>query len=166
MAESFRNFCAGMSVRSSSDLIVIPSGIGGSNEVTRSYPSGWNGSEVRDVNTCAQIHSIYVSMKSNNKIQGIERYNPANFVAFNLFITSTKDPDYKFYIVYDGRVCPGAPFFIEKNITLEPHQRLVLNCPSDSVDYDSTNNTTRTLNNVEGTYIEITASTVLLPTSN
>ena len=166
MIESFKNYCAGTAISSSNPVIVIPSGLSGSNAISRTYPSGISWTDDREINSFAQIHSIYISLKSDTKIQGIDRYNPANFAAFNLYIKNSRDDNYKFHIVHDGRIVPGSPFFIEKNITLEPSQYLVLECPQDSWDYDMDTKQSVKLNQSNNKFLEISASVVLIPNSN
>ena len=115
----------------------------------------------------AQIHSLYISQnrKTNRTTENgsDSRYNPANFSAFDLYI---KKGDEKIYIVYDGRVVPGSPFFIEKNITLETDQSLCISCPQNSWDYDISTKTPIRLNQDENIYIDVVASTVLFPAAS
>ena len=155
MAESFRNFTAVASTGSTSEVIIVPSGNSSS-------------SSSRDAGSVAQIHSIYISQVGTNKYKGLQRYNPKNFNSFNLYIKNTNSStNNKIYIVFDGRIVPGSPFFIEKNITLEPTQALCIECPNDSYDYDmeSTTSTPERLND-NGETLHITASAVLFPDAN
>ena len=151
MAESFRNFIKTANTGSSSEVIVIPSGTSSS-------------SDSRDAGSVAQVHSIYISQYTSSKYKGIERYNPKNFNAFNLYIKDTVNNN-KVYIVFDGRIVPGSPFFIEKNITLEVTQALCIECPQDSYDYNMENNASVKLNS-NGATLHITASAVLFPDAN
>ena len=159
MIESFNNFCAEIQVTSSNELIIVPYAISGNNSVTR--PSGIT--DAREVDTSAQIHSIYIVLKNTTKIKGIDRYNPSNFAAFNLYIVDNRSPNNPIMLVYDGRVAPGSSFFIEKNITLEPHQKLVLSCPNDSYDYDMDSKSPKILNQDSSNYLHVSASVVSIP---
>lgn len=150
MAESFKSFNTSINVNQEEPQIII--GIGNES----------NMSNTRPINNVAQIHSIYISQVSPTKIPGIDRYNPANFSAFNLYIQTGSSGE-KIYIVYDGRVVPGAPFFIEKNITLEVGQKLVIECPQDSTEYDQKTKNTVTLNSGKNYQLHISASAVLFP---
>ena len=114
----------------------------------------------------AQVHSIYISQVSNDKFEGLERYNPKNFSAFNLYIDEGEQSNNKIYIVYDGRIVPGSPFFIEKNITLESNQRLVIECPTDSRDINTDTNQIVSLNTDTNVKLHISASAVLFPTAS
>lgn len=150
MAESFKNYNTSISNTNTSGVIVIPPAI--------SVPDT---SEIRESGSVAQIHSIYISQIPENKVNSLNRYNPAYFTSFNLYI---KDNNAKVtYIVYDGRIVPGAPFFIEKNITLEPTQYLMISCPNDSYDIDTSTNESVLLN--KPAKLHISASAVLFPTS-
>lgn len=155
MAESFKNYNTSILNTNSAGVVVVPPAIAVSDT-----------SDVRESGTVAQIHSIYISQipenEDGNKIHSLNRYNPAYFTSFNLYI---KDNNSKIsYIVYDGRIVPGAPFFIEKNITLEPTQYLVISCPSDSYDIDTSTNESTLLN--KPATLHISASAVLFPTSD
>jgi len=164
MAESFKSFNTSIAVTNHNAMVLIPSGLSGSN--TESYSIPVAKTNTRDAGSIAQIHSIYITQRATSKIQALDRYNPSNFSAFNLYIDDLSKSGYKIYVVYDGRIIPGSPFFIEKNITLEPSQRLVIECPSDSYDYNSDNNTTSQLNTQNNIYLDISASVVLFPSSN
>lgn len=152
MAESFKNFIGNIKVKSGTNPTII---------IPVSGTSTSSGS--REQNTVAQVHSIYITQVPGTKIQGLNRYEPANFFAFNLGIKRGSTVS---YIVYDGRVAPGSPFFIEKNITLETDQSLIIECPSDSYDYKKGSNDNRVLLNQDGNgYLHFTASAVLFPDS-
>ena len=157
MAESFKNYITKVNTNSDTAVVIVPSG----------YSNG-NTTNIRDAGSVAQIHSLYISQYISNKYEGIKRYNPKNFNAFNLFIRDTTSQNSeKIYIVYDGRIVPGSPFFIEKNITLEPTQELCIECPQDSKDYDMSNTSNQPIElNNNGAYLHITASAVLFPDAN
>ena len=160
MAESFKSYNTSILSNTGSSpktIIVVPSGKNTSNTIT------WENNKTvsRDIDSYAQLHSIYISQRAISKIAGLNRYNPANFSAFNLYIEDV-DASYKTYIVYDGRIVPGSPFFIEKNITLEPSQQLVLECPNDSQDIDTSTNTIVSLNKKPNIYLDISVSGILL----
>lgn len=167
MAEIFKNYSSGMPVlgygirNENKSIVVVPYAGEAVDKGAGLY--GWSNS--RKENTISQIHSIYISLRNTNKLSGLDRYNPKNFGAFNLYIENKNSNNSTNinYIVYDGRIVPGAPFFIEKNITLESNQRLILECPSDSKDLDTVNNVIEDLNTDGSVIVEISASTVLLP---
>jgi len=163
MAESFRNFNGEIVVTNRSPVIIVPYGVSGSGANGNTSTSG-----DRDLNSVVQIHSIYISQTPTSKITGTQRYNPASFSAFNLkIIDKSKDPVKNTYIVFDGRIVPGSPFFIEKNITLEPKQCLVIECPGDSKDINLNNNSSEaTLNTNSNVKLHFTASAVLFPNAN
>ena len=174
MAESFRNFCASIETSSSNNtVIIIPKAGDNINYVNSRTNSSWTNG--RQSNSYAQIHSIYISLicdnfNDNKRIYGTQRYNPKNFAAFDLYINDETN-GYITNIVFDGRIVPGAPFFIEKNITLEPTQSLVLKCPNNSYDIDTDPasedyNQIVKLNNKSGVYLDISASAVLLQNNN
>ena len=151
MAESFKNYNTSILNTNSAGVVVVPPAI---------PISGIT--DVRESGSVAQIHSIYISQYTENKIESLNRYNPAFFTSFNLYIMDNNGR--RSYIVYDGRIVPGAPFFIEKNITLEPTQYLIISCPTDSKDIDTTTNESVILNKPATLYIS--ASAVLFPTSD
>lgn len=156
MAEKFQSFNGSLLTTSSSEFVIVPSGSSVGN--TSSTGS-------RDNNTVAQVHSIYICQRPSSKYKSLERYNSKNFSAFNLYIKNV-NTNAKTYIVFDGRIVPGAPFFIEKNITLEPTHQLCIECPSDSYDYDNETNTSKQLNTTSEVYIDVSASAVIFPRSN
>lgn len=154
MAEKFRTYTKNVPTKNSVDKEEIIIGTDTTSDRTNGY--------------VAQIHSIYISQynienNENSRIRGTERYNPANFSAFDLYVKNSDNTIS--YIVYDGRIVPGAPFFIEKNITLEPKQSLCISCPRYAFEYDIDNPTTNTqLNQESNVYLSIVASAVLFPT--
>lgn len=163
MAESFRNFNGEIAVTDGSaytHATIIPYGISGSNESS----SG----EIRELNSVVQIHSIYICQKPTRKINGKNRYNPKYFSAFHLKIGDRNGSTIRSnYIVYDGRIVPGSPFFIEKNITLDPKQSLIIECPSNSYDIDIEHNDSNVLLNDDDTIsLHFSASAVLFPDAN
>jgi hypothetical protein len=166
MAESFRNFNGEIAVTSTSSVVIVPYGVSGSGYGNTSTSGN------RDLNSVVQIHSIYISQVPSSKIKGTDRYNPKNFSAFNLKIIDKSDNDTQSgtkntYIVFDGRVVPGSPFFIEKNITLDPKQCLVIECPNNSYDIDIKNNSNNVqLNTNANDKLHFTASAVLFPDAN
>ena len=151
MAESFKLYTATIATNSTTAKQIISNCIS-------------SGDRNRSNGQVAQIHSLYITQKCNNKIEGLNRYNPKYFSAFNLYVQDTSGN--QTYIVFDGRITPGSPFFIEKNITLETTQSLYIECPQDSKDYDSENNIVVTLNDTSNVFLDVTASTVLFPNAN
>lgn len=161
MAESFKSFNGTKATNETTEFVIIPSGINGSN--TSSTGS-------REISSSAQAHSIYISQRTTEKLKGKYRYNPRYFSAFNLYIKNVSS-NVKTYIVFDGRVVAGAPFFIEKNITLEPSQMLCLECPNDSFDYDIDDPSYNDgqgyqLNQSSNVFLDVSASVVLFPSAN
>lgn len=155
MAESFKLYIATITTKSSTS---------DSNKVQIISDCVSSGNRNRSNGQVAQIHSLYITQRCNNKIEGLNRYNPKYFSAFNLYVQDTSNN--KTYIVFDGRITPGSPFFIEKNITLETTQSLWIECPRDSKDYDSENNVIVTLNDTSNVFLDVTASTVLFPNAD
>lgn len=152
MAESFKNFSVKSAVTNRDSIVLVPSSV-------------TDGSITpRESGTSAQIHSIYLSMVASSRIRGINRYNPSNFIAFDLCVETVGNASKKSHIVHDGRIVPGAPFFIEKNVTLEPDQKLVIYCPGDAYEYNSSDPSSDVLLNTNSSIsIEASASAVLLP---
>ena len=150
MAEDFKTYTQHLPTNTDSEIIIL----GDSSSGDR--PSGM----------IAQIHSIYISQNRmgnrTTEASSNSRYNPGIFSAFDLYI---KKGDEKIYIVYDGRVVPGSPFFIEKNITLETDQSLCISCPQNSYDYDIVTKSPIRLNQNADIYIDVVASTVLFPSA-
>lgn len=154
MSELFKNFTHRVEVTDHNEQILIPSSDNPSSNLTI------DGQE-RAYKSIAQVHSIYVCQESNEKIKGLERYNPKSFSSFNLYIKDSEG--HITYIVYDGRITPGAPFFIEKNISLDTNQMLCLSCPEDSYEYNSDDNTSNyQLNTLPNVFLNTSCSTVLL----
>lgn len=139
MAEIFKNFVGTLS-GAGKEFILVPSGISGQNEKTYNSDKSSNKYNVRDVDSDCQIHSIYVSQINSPRISGSERYNPKNFKSVDIYIKDTNDEDLKIYVAYDVRIVPGSPFYIEKNITLEPSQYLCAYCDNNVKDLDINNN--------------------------
>ena len=158
MAESFRNFNGEVQVTNHNRVIIIPKA-----------GESINNSQSRSSTDVVQVHSIYICQKkTGDKIGGIDRYEPKNFSAFNLGIIykNESNQDIIRYIVFDGRVVPGSPFFIEKNITLELNQALFIECPNNSKDYNKESNTNDVTLNGDGSfYLDYTASAVLFGNS-
>ncbi len=140
MSEIFKNFVKVVNA-TNSEFIIVPSGIENNNETSHSNSSSilYN---VRDVNSVCQLHSMYISQVDETRINGSERFNPKNFKSVDLYIRDINNPDVKIYIGYDIRIVPGSPFYIEKNITLEPSQYLCAYCSTQSKDIDLNNNNT------------------------
>lgn len=135
MSESFKNYLKNIQT-SNVEFVVVPSGTNGHN--TTSYSNGSDSYNKRDVNSVVQIHSIYISQEK--RINGADRYNPKNFNSIDLYIRDINNPSVKIYVAYDIRIVPGSPYYIEKNITLEPSQYLCAYSSLDSRDMDIYNN--------------------------
>lgn len=158
MAEIFNNFLKNIT-QVNTESIIIPSGISGNN--TSSFDSSSDNYNFRNENSYVQLHSLYISQIDDpNRINGENRYNPANFKSIDLYIKDIVNTQLKCYIAYDVRIIPGSPFYIEKNITLTPSQYLCGYCSNTAKDIDifDNNNLVALNNNLN---LHITASSVL-----
>lgn len=139
MAETFKNFNS-VFTTTGGDVIVVPSSLSGKNESCvkggkKPNESGADttlGKNVRTLNSVVQIHSMYMTNVWSTRPTGSGRYTESNFKHVDLYIKDENNTSYKVYIAHDVELVPGCPFYIEKNITLTPSQRLVAFAPSSS----------------------------------
>lgn len=128
MAEIFKNFISVS--KSVGEKIVVPSGIVGQNTVNILSGSTSMGQLLREEDSTAQVHSLYITQASEPRIKGTNRYNESLFKHIDLIIKDVDNPNTKVYAAYDIQIVPGSSYYIEKNITLTPTQYLVINVPS------------------------------------
>lgn len=159
MSETFKNFVK-IATKPNTEYVIVPSGILNKNYTT--YKDGSSNYNTRAEQSTAQIHSIYLTQADeSNRINGLERYNPANFKSVDLYIRDTQVSDLKIYVAFDIRIVPGSPYYIEKNITLEPTQYLCAYCSNSARDINTDNNNALvSLNN--SLNLHLMASTVIL----
>ena len=140
MAELFKNF---ISKSQNGEKVIVPIA-GETVNIDASSPA--SGELLRDEDSTAQVHALYIS-QSDNRYRNDDRYNENNFNYIDLFVEDSTT-GIKVYVCYDVQIVPGSPYYIEKNITLTPTQCLKINVPS--------------LQGVNGTNnINVVASTVL-----
>lgn len=122
MAEIFKNF---ISKSSTGEKIIVPTA-GEIVRIDNSNPA--IGELLRDEDSTAQVHSIYIAQSSSKRFRNDERYNENNFNYIDLFVEDTNGA--RVYVGYDIQIVPGSPYYIEKNITLTPSQCLKINVPA------------------------------------
>jgi hypothetical protein len=147
MAEIFKNFVSVS--KTVGEKIIVPSGIVGENTVNVLAGSESMGQLLREEDSTAQVHSLYITQASEPRIKGENRYNESLFKHIELIIKDIDNDNMKVYAGYDIQIVPGSSYYIEKNITLTPTQYLVINIPSGTGSNDSDLN------------INVIASTVL-----
>jgi asparagine synthetase A len=147
MSEIFKNFISVS--KTVGEKIIVPSAEAGNNTVNILAGSTSMGQLLREENSTAQVHSLYITQASNPRIKGDNRYDESVFKHIDLIIKDVDNSDTKVYIAYDVQIVPGAPYYIEKNITLIPSQYLVIDIPSGA----GQNNTDLNIN--------VSASTIL-----
>lgn len=122
MSEIFKNFLS-LSTETG-EKIVVPSSKNGQNTVQIQQGSNVMGQMIRDENTVAQIHSLYITQANN------DRSKVTNLKMVDLIIRDTDIPQLKIYVGHNINVVPSSPYYIEKNITLSPTQYLCINVPA------------------------------------
>lgn len=147
MAEIFKNFVSVS--KTVGEKIIVPSGIVGENTVNVLSGSESMGQLLREEDSTAQVHSLYITQASEPRIKGENRYNESLFKHVDLIIKDIDNENMKVYAGYDIQIVPGSSYYIEKNITLSPTQYLVINVPTGVGNNDSDLN------------INVIASTVL-----
>jgi hypothetical protein len=147
MAEIFKNFVSVS--KTVGEKIIVPSGIVGENTVNVLAGSESMGQLLREEDSTAQVHSLYITQASEPRIKGENRYNESLFKHIDLIIKDIDNDNMKVYAGYDIQIVPGSSYYIEKNITLTPTQYLVINIPTGTGSNDSDLN------------INVIASTVL-----
>lgn len=140
MAELFKNF---ISKSQNGEKVIVPIA-GETVNIDASSPA--SGELLRDEDSTAQVHSLYIS-QSENRYRNDDRYDENNFNYVDLFVEDSTT-GIKVYLCYDIQIVPGSPYYIEKNITLTPTQCLKINIPA-SQGVNGSNN------------INVVASTVL-----
>lgn len=136
MSEKFNNYLVKTTLTSgnNSETILIPTA---GSPLPNSYGSG-----TRPSNSVSQIHSIYITKEKN----GVSTNPEAESTIVSLAIkTGTTSQAYK--IADHVQVLPNSSFYIEKTITLLPHQTLVL---------INGNNTSNSVVNVVCSTVDIT----------
>ena len=158
MAEIFKNYVK-VANKPNTEYVIVPSGV--INRNTTTYKDGSSEYNIREIDSDAQVHSLYISqVDESNRINGLNRYNPKNFKSVDLYIRDTSDENVKIYLAFDVRIVPGSPFYIEKNITLEPTQYLCVYCSDKAKDINTdANNALVSINT--SINLNITASTVI-----
>lgn len=128
MAEIFKNFVSVS--KTTGEKIIVPSSVIGENTVNVLAGSESMGQLLREEDSTAQVHSIYITQVSEPRIKGENRYNESLFKHVDLIIRDTEHPTLEVYAGYDIQIVPGSSYYIEKNITLTPTQYLCINIPS------------------------------------
>lgn len=124
MAEIFKNF---LSVsKNVGEKTVVPAS-GRSCQILDKTDT--MGSVNREEESIVQIHSLYIT-NNFGRVEGNNRCNQSLFKRVDLYIKDISNTNVKVYIASDIELVPGSSFYIEKNITLNPTQYLVLNVPS------------------------------------
>lgn len=122
MAEIFKNF---ISKSKTGEKIIVPM----AGEIVSIDSTKQNNGEIlREEDSTAQVHSIYISQMPTSRFRGDNRYLESNFNYIDLFVEDENGN--KVYLAYDVQVVPGSPYYIEKNVTLTPKQCLKVNIPS------------------------------------
>ena len=128
MSEIFKNFISVS--KNTGEKIIVPSGIVGQNTVNILSNSQTMGQLLREENSTAQVHSLYITQVSNPRVQGESRYNESVYKHIDLMIKDVNNVNTVVYAGYDIQIVPGSSYYIEKNITLTPSQYLVINVPT------------------------------------
>lgn len=128
MSEIFKNFISVS--KNTGEKIIVPSGIVGQNTVNILSNSQTMGQLLREENSTAQVHSLYITQVSNPRVQGESRYNESVYKHIDLMIKDVNNANTVVYAGYDIQIVPGSSYYIEKNITLTPSQYLVINVPT------------------------------------
>lgn len=122
MAEIFKNF---ISKAKSGEKIIVPM----AGDIINIDSANQNSGEIlRDEDSTAQVHSIYISQMPSSRLRGDNRYLESNFNYIDLFVEDENGT--KIYLAYDVQIVPGSPYYIEKNVTLASNQCLKINIPS------------------------------------
>lgn len=128
MAEIFKNFISVS--KNVGEKVIVPSAIVGENTVNVLSGSESMGQLLREEDSTAQVHSLYITQASEPRIKGVNRYNESLFKHIDLIIKDIDNPNTNVYAGYDIQIVPGSSYYIEKNITLTPTQYLVINIPT------------------------------------
>lgn len=128
MAEIFKNFISVS--KNTGEKIVVPSAIVGQNTVNILSNSESMGQLLREEDSTAQVHSLYITQASEPRIKGTSRYDESLFKHVDLIIRDIDNTNTLVYAGYDIQIVPGSSYYIEKNITLSPTQYLVINVPT------------------------------------
>ena len=128
MSEIFKNFISVS--KNTGEKIIVPFGIVGQNTVNILSNSQTMGQLLREENSTAQVHSLYITQASNPRVQGESRYNESVYKHIDLMIKDVNNANTVVYAGYDIQIVPGSSYYIEKNITLTPSQYLVINVPT------------------------------------
>lgn len=128
MAEIFKNFISVS--KTTGEKIIVPSAIVGQNTVNILSNSESMGQLLREEDSTAQVHSLYITQASEPRVQGNSRYDESLFKHVDLLIRDIDNSKTLVYAGYDIQIVPGSSYYIEKNITLSPTQYLVINVPT------------------------------------
>lgn len=123
MSEIFKNY---LSISSSGEKVIVPAA-GSSARIHQSNTT--YGNNTRDDDSTAQVHSLYIAQHTTSRLRDDNRYSEDYFNYVDLYVKDT-DTGATVYVAYDLQIVPGAPYYIEKNITLTPTQQLCINIPS------------------------------------
>jgi hypothetical protein len=128
MAEIFKNFMA--KTNNNVEKVIVPSGTINNNKSNIADDTSF-GENFREEDSTVQVHSLYISQAFEpTRVQGDNRFNPDNFRNFDLYILDENRPALKIYVAHDVQLVPGCPYYIEKNITLTPSQKLCMILPN------------------------------------
>ena len=128
MAEIFKNF---MSKTNSAGIekVIVPSGTINNNKSNIADDTSF-GENFREEDSTVQVHSLYISQAFETRVKGTNRCNEDNFRNFDIYIKDDNKPQLLIYVAHAVQLVPGCPYYIEKNITLTPSQKLCLTLPN------------------------------------
>ena len=131
MAEIFKNY---MSITSTlgNEKVIVPAGVDGVSNTSQIADDSSYGNNTRTRYSTVQVHSLYITQAFlQQRCNGTARYDEENFRRLDVFIVDTaNDNPGRVYIMHDVMLVPGSPYYIEKNITLTPSQKLCYEVPS------------------------------------
>lgn len=163
MAELFKNFNLRLT-STGSDAVLVPSGLPDDTEycvkngkkINASGADTSFGTNIRTTSSIVQVHSLYMSNYWSTRLVNENRYKETSFKHVDLYIGDDTYTNYKIYVAYDIELVPGCPFYIEKNITLTPSQKLYVYAPQSG---QSTTGNTSVDINVTAAAIEFISDT-------